>query len=615
MDVPALFLFQLFVHCQFLANIEALLCDEAFSCFNTSVDGTSIYAQGYKSVAQSEVDGTNFYAYGAFGGYETSNIAVVSVSSNADNGVSYASTNIGASTEIACYGASSCSHATLQSDATVESTFLCWGQQSCSNTRLKEVKRIEGHGSYSLLNSIIDATSDGSTTIDLYGYNAGYNLTIKTTEAGQNLFINCAGNGCNGTMFDCDALSSCTITCNQATACPVNISATPEDAPGPVDFEFNSDILSINFDNMCSNVSNESGNDYNPNPKYVFDDEYDPNSTATVVANGTYFCCRGSYACPNMLNVSVINSNAIISGYYGFDGFGRVLRMIDTFDSNTVGIGTGFNGQIYCSGESSCKNAILYTWNTIYCMAHESCHSSTFYDAHSVYCTGYERSCEATKMIGVSNIYIGARQAAIDSFIYSDSNSMIMNVYLMSYRAGYGVTIYCNLTDICNVYCTTVGACESTLLVCYNISNCNDGGYCDTEIGIECPQIRIVTDSPTPMPSGIPSDINLNATHEPTSIPTSIPTNTPTNVPSSNPGLTPTTPMYNPTTIPVKDTIGISTTTLTTIATVEDTSESTISESTFPNTTNVVELNSTGTNLFVWFPLFSILFFAFLDQH
>ena len=95
-----------------------------------------------------------------------------------------------------------------------------------------------------------------------------------------------------------------------------------------------------------------------------------------------------------------------------------------------------------------------------------SCEGSRISNASIVWCDGGRGSCQEATMIGISTIYVlgsGYRMTYNSNFI---SNGIgYMSVYLMAYNTGDELSIYCNISDKCLIYCGMF--CCFALLCCF----------------------------------------------------------------------------------------------------------------------------------------------------
>ena len=175
-----------------------------------------------------------------------------------------------------------------------------------------------------------------------------------------------------------------------------------------------------------------------------------------------YICCRSAYSCSIAANMSFISSiNNIYCGGCGSCHFGVTIH------------GKSSTANVMCSGGESCILTKINTTGNVTCSGDNSCKYATISNADSVFCGGTQ-SCDRTTLIGVSNIYIMGSQGIVSYGRYASiiSNGNNMDVHFMSYYSGDDVTIHCNKTDICSIYCYTNGACheETTHIDCEGMS-------------------------------------------------------------------------------------------------------------------------------------------------
>ena len=159
------------------------------------------------------------------------------------------------------------------------------------------------------------------------------------------------------------------------------------------------------------------------------------------------------------------------------------------------------NYSILCNGYAACVDSTIELTSStnnsgIYCSALQSClYGNVIANEGStnttLYC-GSHFSCSTTVIRGFEKIYSLGLQGLDSSVIYSDNNVINeMNLYLGAYSAaGDALTIYCNYSDTCNVFCDAYQACSGV------------------HVG-SCPSVIDCTGTPTshplPMPTELPS--------------------------------------------------------------------------------------------------------------
>eukprot|EP01084_Bolivina_argentea_P068051 123839_1 len=131
-------------------------------------------------------------------------------------------------------------------------------------------------------------------------------------------------------------------------------------------------------------------------------------------------------------------------------------------------------GHISCGGRNSCSHASIYTDRAIGCMAASSCKHSIIKanQRHYKIVCGADQSCSYATLTSPVIYLFGAyafSYGVIDSKNVSDNR---MRVYLEGYHSGFGATIICQDTDVCDIYCYG-NACDMTRIKCLAHDNCN----------------------------------------------------------------------------------------------------------------------------------------------
>ena len=134
----------------------------------------------------------------------------------------------------------------------------------------------------------------------------------------------------------------------------------------------------------------------------------------------------------------------------------------------------------------------------------------------SIICSGWD-SCWRSTLIGFNNIYAIGLTSILKSKIISGGNENTLNVYLTHY-SHINVSIFCNSSDICNIYCDTHVSCKNIYLYCHEGAICNT--ICNTSIVTECADviyINITTIATTSILSTFATatthNINYNTTY------------------------------------------------------------------------------------------------------
>ena len=588
-----------FIH----THSQVFFCHPAYGCVGDTIDsgGGIIYPSGYRSTFGSNTSLTTTFDVrirGAFGCYKIGSITSDDIFVYTENGLSHAIGPLSARTSVGCFASVSCNHISIRNASNV----YCWGDQSCLNIHISSTDKIEGHGAYSLMNSIVEnINTTNSATIDLNGYNAGYNLSIicrgdstTNTTTATECTINCNGNGCNGTRLDC-AGASCTVNCSgtESNPCPVNITGGGDGIFSELDILFDIGNWSLINDKICNDESSGAVARDNGTLSAV--------SLSETNFNDVYLCCRGSLSCANSDSINITNGNIICNAE----------ASCENINNQAINIA---NGSLFCSGHNTCENSNIYADNNadfVYCGGLQSCEDVTIVGGDKVICGGYQ-SCKNAVISGVSDIdiYVTAWEGANGAVIYSGNKGIRMNVYLLSYESGLNVAVYCNKSDICVVHCGSRGSCDDTTLFCGRNNDCTV--ECDPAELIDCPLVIRNNDptnipspdptthifptgapfpapaTPTNGPTGVPSHVpSLLPSDQPSDVPVMVPTFVPTKIPTHNPSSTTTTT----TTATIKTTKSI--VTFSTKATTSETTSTTFVGSTTTTTTSVTEKSTT----------------------
>ena len=527
-----------------IQSSDTYKCQQAFECSNQHIDLTeggvkNVYGEGYKSIFNSSIGfssdtrNSTVQCTGAFSCYKIENIeAPQTVIGDGDNSLSYSqSESLITAKTIDCLGSSSCAYSTLygqDSSAVVN----CYGDQSCRGATISFFGVINGRGAYSLAHSSIDSATEGTSnniTINLSGNYAGYNATIKCNND-DFCFINCYGNGCNGTLLDCNSDASlpenCIVNIDEcdiyldtsarvkyvnSTDCPITATEIETGIFRLVSLEMVEDIgtMSSEVDYFCSNKS--SLNVLFDNSSAILN-----NTFGGLENEDGYLCCRGEKSCKGADYVAGRKENKDV--YCGAKescaGVGSRVN-----DDNANGTYYGIfakrpGSRIFCTASKACQNVQYMTsLGGIYCSGDSSCSNSNIFNTSKLYCSGYPNTCANTTISRVRNITIAGEETAVGARIMSNGVGAL-NVYFDSYKSGDGVEIHCNsLYDECNIYCGTSGACnkETTVIYCgVNFTSSGTDGTiyaqeieancsveCSPDAGIECPLVIGPTNTST----------------------------------------------------------------------------------------------------------------------
>ena len=218
--------------------------------------------------------------------------------------------------------------------------------------------------------------------------------------------------------------------------------------------------------------------------------------------NGNNLYCTAAYAC---------QYSPLISDFVNVFGYGQYSLRYGSIE---------FIDHLYCGGYESCYDTVIDNVfdsvygnnyrvlsnsqisnivNNVIGMGYQSLYQSIIYNVSNVYCISTQ-SCQNANIRAVHNkIEANGNNALSGSVIISESK-LEMNGSLIIYINGTNdantFDIFCNDTDICEIYCQSTYACSSLVLHCsmYN----NTAGYrhhnesqcfvwCDETANIYCP--------------------------------------------------------------------------------------------------------------------------------
>ena len=460
-------------------------CRDPFECSNqtfvqTATDET-LGAFGYKSATGQD---TTLYGYklmvlGAYSGENANNLTSTIDITECSGLMSCANANILTSTDnyVSCSATLSCYGSNIHVVNSHPYALYCSGDMGCAYSTISSTMVIKAYGSYSLYNAIIVNTqfpSSMSTSVsiivDLYGGYSGYNASIYHIGV-RNYVINCYGNGCYGLNLICNN-SDCSgfnVFCGtgQADACPnfiiTNVSSISNTITANNDdiIVFNSIELEEKTRNYCDEYLDTS---------YVYDILEEMLSASSIVNYNGGVCCQGYSSCRDATEIIGYNGDIVCNARSSCRYAGEISALAR-------------NGSVYCLGLYSCQGSkITLNGNNginnngiVFCDV-QGCGGATISNGEYVYCNGYY-SCTNTTIINTENIYILGFSPALEMNIFS-SGIGTMNVYFNSRLAGRFVTVYCNQSDICNVYCQTTDSCFN--------ENVNTTIYCIGECTITC---------------------------------------------------------------------------------------------------------------------------------
>eukprot|EP01084_Bolivina_argentea_P288755 495663_1 len=399
-------------------------CDGAMSCAQTmSINTSNMYCFGYGSCSNIQsVEVHNIYVWGS-------------------NAMMHSNLTLLSSAMLQCYGYQSCAHSSI------------------NHNDLVSHSSVLGYAALSLYNSSINVLQ-GSITIELIGYYAGYNAFIHCRD-GTTCNIYCNHNGCGGLELICDNSAICIISKSSNSALLPNTIISAQEI-----LFLNSTTTEYNVQQCSTQTTNKTFDIFNAHyqgPDLIYSTDEGP------------ICCRGMYSCRE----TVINYNDAITA------------------------------SVICSGHQSCYSTPIQSNSDIKigCYGYYSCQSSTILgpvnNGGTLYCYG-RLSCWDTIIIAISTIICNGISSCRSTNITSNSN---MIIYLNGYLSGWNTSIECNAGDTCNILCNGFQSCLNTTLICNELAqcvvDCNENALCP--IGYTYNPTTGPTFTPSSTPSYYPS--------------------------------------------------------------------------------------------------------------
>ena len=183
---------------------------------------------------------------------------------------------------------------------------------------------------------------------------------------------------------------------------------------------------------------------------YSYNDTKDWIWDANNTINGTNFTnitdYNYSYSYNESLTYTISNDNNNILVCSGANScYGGDINLING------------DAKVFCDGQESCQNATILFENggTLYCGGWAACADGNFTNINSLYCDSGGRSCQNSYFWINSDVYVTGSGYHVmnNSAIITPGKAKQINIWLMSYQSGSGLSIYCNYTDSCFVYC------------------------------------------------------------------------------------------------------------------------------------------------------------------
>ena len=312
---------------------------------------------------------------------------------------------------------------------------------------------------------------------------------------------------------------------------------------------------------------------------------YDQTGDKIRIISTTYeydIFCTGSSSCRNQ-HIIRYGNNLYCTAHAACYNVDLISNFNNVYAYGQASVGLSQIAQIsnnlYCAAYQSCIGTIISNiFNSVYGSnyrvlyqsnisnvvnnvvgaGYQALYESVLYNVTNIYCIS-NQSCKNSILRGVGNqINANGNNTLSGSIIISEAsvvNSTALSVYINGTNDEL-FNIYCNITDICKIFCLSKNSCTNLVMTCgirNNSQTCSI--YCNLAHGINCPllingnyTIYNTTQMPTPIPTTIPS---IFPTNVPSTFPTTIPTTIPTIIPSSTPTFLPTSiPTIIPSTFP-----------------------------------------------------------------
>ena len=363
-------------------------------------------------------------------------------------------TNSGAkiNSTVDCAGALSCYNSKL-SIQSGNITVYCHGDHACSQSNISiksNYNTTDGYISYVIDNVNVNVS------IELSGYFAGYSTLIICHSNISQCNIKCYGNACYNTQVRCldNDTTICNIDCSSLYNDQSSVYCARMVLEGESQLTFTTKTIPLDLtavdmidvvqwtkdlDNYCSrNVDTSS----------AYDDYQEIYLGGTISSD---ICCRGEASCEqtSYLHISGSNGNVICSGKSS-------CKLASSLRTSLI----SGNGSIICNGYESCTRSKIRASEEgiIYCGATNSCHRIEVLDANGkyLYCTGGKNTCSNATIQGIPNVYLLSGYGNSNLGLVIDSDEIeypyIMNVSLLAYHSGHNIVIRCNLLDICNIF-------------------------------------------------------------------------------------------------------------------------------------------------------------------
>lgn len=464
------------------------VCVDKYSCLDDQItfdgeNGTydTIGVRGYSglSSAKSSII-SNYYKVStqidtSYGAYEAKFLKGNRVHCYGDHSCANIQTNITANASIDCRAPFACMGNRLISE---EGNIDCRGDGACRNSILQTYTNIAARGAYSVMNSVIypmynEAYRAPWAAVYLFSYFAGYNGTMICNSSSDICRVYCYGNGCTNFIFECSNGASCiTYYCNDTlnVACPIWTNSSEETLEAQASIEELSEEEESDYGygvwydmEYYSRVEDAKCNNESLSP-ITFDNytywQGGLGKDINTTLDNSNICCRAAGSCRSATRLITYgnNSNVICSA-------STACREVDLIEAQ--------EGSIYCMGSDVCLTNTMTAKYVVYCSGYISCLHGTIVNTKHVYCAGGYAVCERTTIKGCENIYVIAgwyqnfKNATVISDDVTTRTGNSMNLYLMTDLVAYWARIYCNESDVCNIYCATADSCNDGMCLIF----------------------------------------------------------------------------------------------------------------------------------------------------
>eukprot|EP01083_Nonionella_stella_P167793 564816_1 len=347
---------------------------------------------------------------------------------------------------ITCEGDHACSNTTMQSNTSIDCDgsyacmhsntlpsprIMCTGFRSCDSMNITGVSKVYSRGMLALYNAIIDTIGSVVSTINIY---------LESRLSAYGASIRCRGN--HECRIWCEAIDACYML-NCIGTCVIYQTSPTYHVPITALLALNETETTDYNELVVYKLSDSFTNALCIMDSWSFDDKNEQSnagSIALTVDNEGPICCRGYGAC----------------------------------ELNTIEYLAQIKNNLICSSNQACLGSTVQNINdTALCEGRRSCKTAVFHYVNRIYCVG-ALSCAQAMITGSKRIICNADQGCTSSTIISGGNNV--EIHADGRKAAEMMTLYCNDTDECTVYCNGYRSCFEAVFVCNNncFVHCND---------------------------------------------------------------------------------------------------------------------------------------------